>query len=294
MTKEFQTKAMAANITTCNVFEILKEAGIPIAYKDKISDTEFLSEKCIMIPLEVIARRYAFGSFLEREPNYEEKFRFDELLIEFFMKTTNGTCVFDEKIMALALPVEDPYIANMDTKTWNVLHPKLPYNDYNSFIESFESVRMMDGRFKIEEVNSITDRVFHVLEYVWSKLDLKLVDFKIEFGLTTDGRLVVADVIDNDSWRLKTKTWEDLSKQSFRDGEDLSEVERKYLRVMELSKKFVLAWYTLLYKGSTYILPFIICLKFIKSQDNIKKTCNKKITLYTFACRKNKKFRITQ
>jgi len=240
LTREFKTKAVAANITTCNVFEILKEAGVPLAYKKKLSDTEFLAEKCVMIPLEVIARRYAFGSFIEREPQYEEKFRFDDLLIEFFMKTTDGRCIFDEKIMALVLPVEDPYIADIDKKTWKLLQPKMPYDDYDSLIESFNSKMMLDGRFQIDEIRQITDRVFHILEYVWSKLGIRLVDFKIEFGLTPDGRLVVADVIDNDSWRIKTEFWEDLSKQSFRDGEDLSEVEKKYLRVMTLSNDFEL------------------------------------------------------
>ena len=240
LTREFKTKAVAANITTCNVFEILKEAGVPLAYKKKLSDTEFLAEKCVMIPLEVIARRYAFGSFIQREPQYEEKFRFDDLLIEFFMKTTDGRCIFDEKIMALALPVEDPYIADIDKKTWKLLQPKMPYCDHDSFIESFDSKMMLDGRFTINEIRQITDRVFHVLEYVWSKLGIRLVDFKIEFGLTPDGRLVVADVIDNDSWRIKTEFWEDLSKQSFRDGENLSEVEKKYLRVMTLSNDFEL------------------------------------------------------
>ena len=174
LTREFETKAMAANITTCNVFEILKEAGVPLAYKKKLSDTEFLAEKCLMIPLEIIARRYAFGSFIQREP----------------------------------------------------LQPKMPYDNYASFIESFNSKMMLDGRFQIDEIRQITDRVFHVLEYVWLKLGIRLVDFKIELGLTADGRLVVADVIDNDLWRIKTEFWEDLSKQSFRDGEDLSEVEK--------------------------------------------------------------------
>jgi phosphoribosylaminoimidazole carboxylase/phosphoribosylaminoimidazole-succinocarboxamide synthase len=240
LTREFKTKAIAANVTTCNVFEVLKEAGIPVAYEKRLSDTEFLSKKCTMIPLEVIARRYAFGSFLERETSYVEKTRFNDPLIEFFLKTTNGTSVFDKKNIALALPVEDPYISEMNKNTWKLLHPKLPYSDYDSFIESFESKMLIDGRFSISDIEKITERTFLVLEYIWSKCGLKLVDFKIEFGLTSNGKLVVADVIDNDSWRLKTQFWEDLSKQSFRDGEDLSEVERKYLKVMELSNDFEL------------------------------------------------------
>jgi len=70
LTKEFETKAWAANITTCNVFELLKKAGIPVVYQEQISDTEFLAEECTMIPLEVVGRRYAMigSSFLKRNP----------------------------------------------------------------------------------------------------------------------------------------------------------------------------------------------------------------------------------
>jgi len=58
--------------------------------------------------------------------------------------------------------------------------------------------------------------------------------------VTKDGRLVVADVIDNDSWRLRNSDWKDISKQSFRDGESLDEVQDKYKLVSGLLNRKLL------------------------------------------------------
>ena len=94
-TRQFEQKARYATTTTCRVFELLQEAGIPVAYLKQVSDTEFLAPACEMIPLEVVARRYAVGSFLKRHPEFtrtenEAPFRFDDLKVEFFLKTTKG------------------------------------------------------------------------------------------------------------------------------------------------------------------------------------------------------------
>lgn len=61
-TQEFEAKAKYATNTTCRVFELLKKAGIPVAFEKQLGETEFLAPRCTMIPLEVIARRYAVGS----------------------------------------------------------------------------------------------------------------------------------------------------------------------------------------------------------------------------------------
>ena len=63
---------------------------------------------------------------------------------------------------------------------------------------------------------------------------------KIEVGINQNKEVVIADVIDNDSWRI----WpngvprKQLYKQSFRDGEKLTDVQRKYAIVTEYTKKF--------------------------------------------------------
>ena len=102
-TKEFATKAKYSNMTTCRVFEMLARAGIPTAYVRQLNDTEFLAERCAMIPLEVVARRFAFGSYLKRYSEYAvpegamgtiapsaSPPRFEQPVVEFFRKKTKG------------------------------------------------------------------------------------------------------------------------------------------------------------------------------------------------------------
>lgn len=57
----------------------------------------------------------------------------------------------------------------------------------------------------IEAMQRIARSAFLILESAWQLQDVVLVDFKVEFGVTLDKRLVLADVIDNDSWRIWPK-----------------------------------------------------------------------------------------
>lgn len=246
-TKEFATKAKHSNTTTCRVFELLNAAGIPTHFVKQLNDTEFLAERCAMIPLEVVARRYAVGSYLKRhhefvKPEGEEPHRFAESLVEFFLKTTRGGLKDPrgETIVEGLDPQkgeEDPFIENPREAVWNLAHPKLPKTDLGSSLgRAVEATRVLGGAH-ITDMEAMTRDAFAVLEKFFAQHEFKLIDFKIEFGTTPDGRVVIADVIDNDSWRLRDKSWQDVSKQSFRDGEELSKIEDKYALVAELLER---------------------------------------------------------
>jgi phosphoribosylaminoimidazole-succinocarboxamide synthase len=93
-----------------------------------------------------------------------------------------------------------------------------------------------------DEIPAVALRVFEVLEAAWRRLGITLVDLKIELGVHS-GRLLVADVIDNDSWRI----WEGgdrtrmLDKQVYRDSTvpDLDLIRANYERVAEMTGQFV-------------------------------------------------------
>ena len=253
-TMEMASKAKFSTITTSLVFELLKKAGIPVAYERQLSETEFLTARCQMIPLEVVIRRYADGSYLKRHPNLKQKIplwphRFHNLVFELFLKTTGGKAVTDDGTVfvetpidsANGRPIDDPFISNPENSIWDLKHPKFPSWDGQSNLNCcvFRKNVLPDG-VTVEKIKEIAHKVFLVLENAWAQLGYRLVDFKIELGIDCNGRLLVADVIDNDSWRLRTKDWEEISKQLFRDNFDMNIVADKYALVAELVGRFVI------------------------------------------------------
>lgn len=244
-TKRFAAKAAYSNTTTCRVFELLQKAGIPVAYQKQISPTEFIAQQCMMIPLEVIARRFAVGSYLKRNPELVlcPPHRFPQLVTEFFLKTTGGQLIGSGgKVLVEGLDPkkgeEDPFILNPYDETWQLLHPKKPSSDAKAALGRFVKALDVTRGVSMTLMERILTDLFLVLEGAWNALSLHLIDIKIEFGVNAEGKPVVSDVIDNDSWRLRDVNWEELSKESFRQGEELSEVERKYGIVASLTEKF--------------------------------------------------------
>lgn len=157
-------KGALSGRTAANVFALLDRAGIATHYVASPEPTAMVVRRCVMIPVEVVMRRVATGSFLKRHANVAEGTRFDPPLVEFFVK--------DDARHDPQISPEDMVFLNLATA---------------------------------EEVNTISAngmRVFEILEQAWAAQDVTLVDLKIEFGRDTAGNLIVADMIDNDSWRL--------------------------------------------------------------------------------------------
>lgn len=217
-----------------------------------------------MLPLEVVARRYAVGSYLKRHPNLKQPegippLRFNNLVAEFFLKTTNGKLIGkggNVLVEGLTKEEDDPFIVNPDDTDWKLFHPKKPAweegadlkrtinhlffsekSDLKSALNHLSDLSISKEHMK--EMKNILRDVFLVIEGAFAILGgYRFIDLKIEFGINPEDKLVVADVIDNDSWRLKTSVWEELSKEAFRQGEDLDEVERKYGIVSRLVDQF--------------------------------------------------------
>lgn len=249
LTREFEGKGADSNTVNCRVFKLLNQVGIPTAFVEQLSPNEFLALKCRMVPLEVVARRYLVGSYLKRCPDIAKGTRCPYLLIEFFLKTTAGKLVTeDSRVLLSGLTPEqdDPLIANPFDPNWQLIHPKLPTWHEDSELGNImaSTVIVMSSMIvpkAMQKMENTIRQVFLTIENAWNTLGLRLVDLKIEFGITPDGRLIVADVIDLDSWRLwrptKEGEWEDVSKQSFRDGDELETVRAKYALVAKLAQQ---------------------------------------------------------
>jgi phosphoribosylaminoimidazole carboxylase/phosphoribosylaminoimidazole-succinocarboxamide synthase len=220
----------------------LKAAGIPVAYVSRFGPTEFVAEKTKMIYLEVIGRRLGIGSYLKRNPweKQEPPMRFHQVKAELFLKTTKGGLKVGKNVLVSGLTKEqdDPFIDNPQEKEWRLMDPAKPEFHSEADLGWTVSRDQIVSATNLAEIEGMLRKCFLFLEGLFQTFGYRFADFKIEFGITTDGRVVISDVIDQDSWRLLSWDWQHFSKQAFRDGEDISEVERKYGFIARMSEFF--------------------------------------------------------
>ena len=225
-------KGIVSNTTSCNVFSMLKSVGIPVAFVEQLSASEMLAESCDMLPLELVARRLAQGSILERQPSLKELHRFDPVVTELFLKTSR------KKWKGTDLPVDDPFMWVFRENV--TLHlPDEPFRIQNAFRTLLLSdiIGDRDPGF-LDLILSLLKKTFLTLEEAYMAAgNFELVDMKIECGLTKDGRLVVADVIDAESIRLR-RDGKNYDKQPYRDGGLNPEIMERFQEVLMASGKF--------------------------------------------------------
>ena len=170
----------------------LEEAGVPTHYVQELSERETLVKKVSIVPLEVIVRNIAAGSFSKRY-GVEEGVVFDQPTIEFSYKNDD---------------LGDPLL-----NTYHALALKLATAEEIATIEKYAF------------------RVNDFLKAFWLSCGVTLVDFKLEFGRLSDGTIVLADEISPDTSRLwDAKTHEKLDKDRFR--RDMGGVEEAYAEIM--------------------------------------------------------------
>jgi phosphoribosylaminoimidazole carboxylase/phosphoribosylaminoimidazole-succinocarboxamide synthase len=232
-------KGAFATQTTCNVFSILKECGIPVAFDGQVDSITFAAPRCTMLPYEVVVRREAYGSYLKRMPGLPKGHYFPKLVLEFYLKTSG------RKWGSHDLPCDDPLVSFLWDADETMIHqvrlfnPAQPIASQRPFLVlPEEEVFTKDNEADlIKRMGQIARRTFLVLEKCWQTLDRKLVDFKVEFGVTSSGDLLLADVIDNDSWRV-LQDGKHIDKQAYREGGALDDVIARYALAAELTGQF--------------------------------------------------------
>lgn len=186
-------KGIINNKVTNYMMRLLEKAGIPTHYIEEISERETLVKKVSIIPLEVIIRNVSAGSFAK---NYgvEEGIIFDEPTIEFSYKNDK---------------LGDPLI-----NSYHAIALKLATKEEIEIIKKYA--------FKINEE----------MKKFFISINVKLIDFKLEFGKLADNKIVLADEISPDTCRFwDATTNEKLDKDRFR--RDLGNVESAYKEMMK-------------------------------------------------------------
>lgn len=218
-------KAELATETTANVFELLERAGIPNHFVGRFDDKTFRALAVEMIPIELVTRRVAFGSYLKRNPSKESQARFDKVEFEMFAKDDAN---------------HDPLLQIVDSKVVQYRADAPLADDTILSVAEVHESKFGLTHEQQQRLKELAVDTFELLEAAWKDQDVTLVDMKIECGITEEGEMVVADVIDNDSWRIWPGGNPDqmVDKQLYRDGQSLDYVADKYAWVAAATGQF--------------------------------------------------------
>ena len=179
------------NQISSKIFEYLKENDIPTHFIKKVSDTEMLVKKVDIIKVEVVCRNITAGSLVKKF-GFTEGEELEQPIVEYYLKSDElGDPLFTEDhIFALGLT----------------------------------------DKFGLEIIKKMTLRINTLLKKFFIDKEIKLVDFKLEFGKDKHGNIILADEISPDTCRLwDSKTHKKLDKDRFRF--DMGEVEEAYMEI---------------------------------------------------------------
>ena len=191
-------KGVVNNVCSNHLFRLLEKKGVPTHYVEEINERETYVKKVEIVPLEVIIRNRAAGSFSKRY-GVPEGTELATTVIEFSYKNDD---------------LGDPLI-----------------NDYHAL-----ALRLATKE-EIEKIKELAFKVNDVLKEYFMEIGVELIDFKLEFG-RYKGQIILADEISPDTCRFwDAKTGEKLDKDRFRrDMDDVDKGYREMMKRMGLSK----------------------------------------------------------
>lgn len=186
-------KGIINNRVTNHLMKLLEKEGIPTHFAEEISDRETIVKKVSIVPLEVIVRNIAAGS-LSKRIGLPEGTKMGSTVLEY--------CYKDDDL-------GDPMV-----------------NEYHILAMNWATKEELDL------IAKYSFKVNDVLSAYLKDLNIELIDFKLEFGKTSDGTIVLADEISPDTCRFwDSKTGEKLDKDRFR--RDLGGEEDAYKEIMK-------------------------------------------------------------
>lgn len=201
----FHGKGAIATTTAANCFGLLSRRGVPNHFLAREGPRTFRARRCAMIPIEIVTRRISSGSITKREPPLYEGIEFMSApRIEFYLKDDAN---------------HDPFMRMSDDRSeWLLFDPRRPSALGPIARRPFHGIRFGDSwvvdHIHVQRLEERAMATFLALETAWAAQNVTLVDCKIECGVDLETRdLLVADVIDNDSWRI----WPDRDKRLMKD-----------------------------------------------------------------------------
>lgn len=192
-----ENKGVLNNAISTLIFHELHKAGVKTHYIETLNEREQLCRRVQIIPLEVIVRNVIAGSMAQR------------------------------------LGIEE------GTKPSNVIYDICYKNDElgDPLINDHHAVALGAATYgELDTIYKMTAKINEVLKGLFAQMNIRLIDFKIEFGKTSDGEIVLADEVSPDTCRLwDATTNEKLDKDRFR--RDLGKVREAYEEILARLRK---------------------------------------------------------
>ena len=207
---------------------------MPTHFIEQVDAVTFRARRVEMIPIELVARRIATGSFLDRNADIADGTVLADLVFEVFEKDDanhDPLLEFDfaGDVLRRVVPNEQAAVP-LGLHAGDLISEE-PLSDSRHATVTPEL---------LAQLRELTLRTFEIVEQAWAGLGGTYFDFKIECGVDPrTGTLLVADVIDSDSGRLRFGD-KDMSKQAYRDGsQSLPDIKRNFDEVAALTEQFV-------------------------------------------------------
>ena len=186
-------KGAINNRMTNSMMQLLEQHGIPTHFVKELSERETLVKRVKIVPIEVIVRNVAAGSLAKRL-GLAEGTRLKSTVLEYCYKNDD---------------LGDPMI-----------------NEYHVYAMGLAT------KEELEKIAAYSFKINEIMTEFFHEIGVDLIDFKLEYGITNDGTLVLADEISPDTCRFwDVKTGEKLDKDRFR--RDLGGVEEAYQEMMK-------------------------------------------------------------
>ena len=199
----FKGKGKLNCLISSNIFEYLGKKNIPTHYLERYDDISIIAQKIKIIPLEVVMRNIAYGSIC-KQTNIKPGTIFEEPLIDYYFKNDS---------------LNDPLLT--EDRIWEM------------------RIITYDELTNMKKMTLIINKI---LKELFFKIDLQLVDFKLEFGKNSKGDIVLADEFSPDNcrlWDLRTKNdrMKSLDKDRFRN--DLGGFIEAYSEINKRINNFI-------------------------------------------------------
>lgn len=186
-------KGAINNRVTNHLMRMLEKNGIPTHYVDELNDRETVVRRVSIVPLEVVVRNIAAGSLAKRL-GLEEGVRLGSTVLEYCYKND---------------ALGDPMV-----------------NEYHVLAMGWAT------KEEIDQIAQYSLKINDILSVYLKAVNIELIDFKLEFGKTSDGKIILADEISPDTCRFwDSVSHEKLDKDRFR--RDLGGVEDAYQEILK-------------------------------------------------------------